>query len=184
MGNRHPSIAPYETLSASDGPIVIAVGNDGQFRTLCRSLGDEGLADDPRFATNGDRVTNRDALVGALEARLRAASAASWVDVLRRDGIPCGVVHDVAEAFAYARAVDLDPVATLTRRDGIQVDTVANPLRMSSTPIRYDLAPPSLGEHTGEILGRAGTREARHGSIREDPGHADEEPPREAKEEE
>src|SRR5207253_2007018 len=82
--------------------------NDGQFRTLCRSLGDEGLADDARFVTNGDRVTNRDALVGALEARLRSASAASWVDRLRRDGIPCGVVHDVAEAFAYARTVDLD----------------------------------------------------------------------------
>src|SRR5207245_6508793 len=115
MGNRHPSIAPYETLSASDEPIVIAVGNDGQFRTLCRSLGDEGLADDARFVTNGDRVTNRDALVGALEARLRSASAASWVDRLRRDGIPCGVVHDVAEAFAYARTGDLDPVAKLTR---------------------------------------------------------------------
>ena len=145
MGNRHPSIAPYETFSAADGPIVIAVGNDGQFRTLCRSLGDEELADDPRFVTNGDRVTNRDALVGALEARLRSTPAASLVDRLRRDGIPCGVVHDVAEAFAYARTVDLDPVATLTRRDGIEVDTVANPLRMSLTPIRYDLPPPSLG---------------------------------------
>src|SRR6185369_8771235 len=80
MGNRHPSIAPYETFATSEGPIVIAVGNDGQFRTLCRSLGVESLADDPSFATNGDRVTNRDALVGALEARLRSASAASWVD--------------------------------------------------------------------------------------------------------
>ena len=92
---------------------MIAVGNDGQFRTLCRSLGVESLADDPSFATNGDRVTNRDALVGALEARLRSASAASWVDLLRRDGIPCGVVHDVAEAFAYARTV-----GQLTRRRG------------------------------------------------------------------
>src|SRR5947208_16507307 len=103
MGNRHPSIAPYETLSASDGPIVIAVGNDGQFRTLCRSLGVESLADDPSFATNGDRVTNRDALVGALEARLRSAPAASWVDRLRRGGIPCGVVRGGAGAFADAR---------------------------------------------------------------------------------
>ena len=175
MGNRHPSIAPYETLSASDGPIVVAVGNDGQFRTLCRSLGDEGLAGDARFATNGDRVTNRDALVAALEARLRSASAASWVDLLRRDGIPCGVVHDLAEAFAYARTVDLDPVATLTRRDGIEVDTVANPLRLSLTPIRYDLPPPALGEHTREMLGHPGTQEAPRGTIREDLGNGKEE---------
>jgi len=175
MGNRHPSIAPYETLSASDGPIVIAVGNDGQFRTLCRSLGDEGLASDARFATNGDRVTNRDALVAVLEARLRSASAASWVDLLRRDGIPCGVVHDVAEAFAYARTVDLDPVATLTRRDGTPVDTVANPVRLSLTPVRYDLPPPALGEHTREILGHPGTKEAPRGTIREDLGNGKEE---------
>jgi crotonobetainyl-CoA:carnitine CoA-transferase CaiB-like acyl-CoA transferase len=179
MGNRHPSIAPYETFAASDGPIVIAVGNDGQFRTLCRSLGDESLADEPSFATNGDRVTNRDALVGALEARLRSASAASWVDRLRRDGIPCGVVHDVAEAFAYARTVGLDPVANplrraattirydppLPRRDGIEVDTVANPLRLSLTPIRYDLPPPTLGEHTGEVLGSAREKGVPRGTI-------------------
>src|SRR5947208_15300955 len=151
MGNRHPSIAPYETLSASDGPIVIAVGNDGQFRTLCRSLGDEELADDARFATNGDRVTNRDALVGALEPRLRSASASSWVDLLRRDGIPCGVLHDVAEAFAYARTVDLAPVAPLTRRDGLEADTVANPRGMSLAAIRYDLAQAPVLQHTGDI---------------------------------
>src|SRR5439155_22722605 len=111
-----------------------------------------------------------------LGARLRSASAASWVDVRRRDGIPCGVVHDVAEAFAYARTVDLDPVATLKRRDGIEVDTVANPLRMSLTPIRYDLAPPSLGEHTGEILGRAGAKEAPRGTTRGEPGNTEEKP--------
>ncbi len=173
MGNRHPSIAPYETFATSDGPIVIAVGNDGQFRTLCRSLGVESLADDPGFATNGDRVTNRDALVGALEARLRSASAASWVDLLRADGIPCGVVHDVAEAFAYARTVGLDPVATLRRRDGIEVDTVANPLRMSLTPIRYDLPPPSLGEHTGEVLGRAREKDVPRGTIKREPGRGE-----------
>src|SRR5439155_19516857 len=109
-----------------DGPIVSAVGNDGQFRTLSRSLGVEALADDARFATNGDRVTNREALVGALEARLRSASAASWVDVRRRDGIPCGVGDDLAEAVAYARTVDLDPVATPKRLFRIAVDTVAH----------------------------------------------------------
>lgn len=170
MGNRHPSIAPYETLAARDAPIVIAVGNDGQFRTFCRVLGEESLADDERFATNADRVVNRDALVEVLEARLRDATAASWVAALRREGIPCGVVHDVAEAFEYARTVDLDPVATLTRRDGPSVDTVANPIRLSRTPVRYNLAPPRLGEHTDEVLGTGGgANPAARGTIDEDP---------------
>jgi len=169
MGNRHPSIAPYETLATADTPIVIAVGNDGQFRTFCRVLGDEALADDARFATNADRVTDRDALVEALEARLRTATAAAWVDRLRLEGIPCGVVHDVAEAFAYARTVGLDPVATITGRDGTAVDTVANPLHLSATPIRYDLAPPRVGEHTREVLGRGGAPAPARGTINEEP---------------
>src|SRR5207253_4909620 len=136
----------------------------GQFRTLSRSLGVEALADDARFATNGDRVTNREALVGALEARLRSASAASWVDVLRRDGIPCGVVHDVAEAFAYARTVDLDPVATLMRRDGIEVDAVANPPRRSLTRIRVELPTAARGERTRTRPDQPGTLRAHRGS--------------------
>jgi crotonobetainyl-CoA:carnitine CoA-transferase CaiB-like acyl-CoA transferase len=168
MGNRHPSIAPYETLATADGPLVIAVGNDAQFRTLCRVLGQGPLADDDRFATNGGRVTNRDALVDALEARLREASAAEWVGRLSAEGIPCGVVHDVAEAFAYATSVGLDPVATLTRGDGTPVDTVANPVRLSRTPVRYDLAPPRVGEQTAEVLGDLGAIPSGRGSIGED----------------
>jgi crotonobetainyl-CoA:carnitine CoA-transferase CaiB-like acyl-CoA transferase len=168
MGNRHPSIAPYETLATGDAPIVIAVGNDAQFRTFCRVLGDETLADDGRFATNADRVVNRDALVAAIELRLRTGTAASWIDAFRGEGIPCGVVHDVAEAFAFARTVGLDPVATLARPDGSSVDTVANPVRLSATPIRYDLPPPHLSEHTDGI-GRGGRRGARRGTIDEEP---------------
>jgi crotonobetainyl-CoA:carnitine CoA-transferase CaiB-like acyl-CoA transferase len=167
MGNRHPSIAPYETLATRDAPIVIAVGNDTQFRTFCRVLGEETLADDPRFVTNAQRVVNRDELVEALETRLGDGSAADWVDRLRADGIPCGVVHDVAEAFAYARTVGLAPVATLTRRDGTSVDTVANPIRLSQTPVRYDLAPPRLGEHTHHP--RHGTSSSTRGTINEEP---------------
>jgi crotonobetainyl-CoA:carnitine CoA-transferase CaiB-like acyl-CoA transferase len=170
MGNRHPSIAPYETLATADGPLVIAVGNDAQFRTFCRVLGEETLADDDRFGTNAGRVTNRVELVDALEGRLREADAASWVDRLRDEGIPCGVVHDVAEAFAYATTVGLDPVATLARRDGTSVDTVANPVRLSRTPVRYDLAPPRVGEQTAEVLrDLGGANPSAHGSIGEEP---------------
>jgi crotonobetainyl-CoA:carnitine CoA-transferase CaiB-like acyl-CoA transferase len=170
MGNRHPSIAPYETLATADVPLVIAVGNDAQFRTFCHELGEETLADDERFATNGGRVTNRDALVSALEERLRGAGAAEWVGRLRAEGIPCGVVHDVAEAFASATSVGLDPVATLTRRDGTSVDTVANPVRLSETPVRYDLAPPRVGEQSAEVLRDLGAANpSGRGSIGEEP---------------
>ena len=155
MGNRHPSIAPYETLPTADGAIVVAVGNDAQFRTFCVLLGRGELADDPRFATNGDRVVHRDALGAALAALLAGKPAAAWIDLLRAAGIPCGVVHDVAEAFAYARTVGLDPVARVPRSDGTTVDTVANPLSLSRTPPRYRSAPPRLGEHADEVRSRA-----------------------------
>jgi crotonobetainyl-CoA:carnitine CoA-transferase CaiB-like acyl-CoA transferase len=151
MGNRHPSIAPYETLRTASAPIVVAVGNDTQFRSFCVLVGDGDLAEDRRFATNGDRVVHRDDLVPALEARLATKPAETWVELLGAAGIPCGVVHDVAEAFVYARAVGLDPVATLVREDGTTVDTVANPLAMSLTPARYRAAPPRLGEHSDQI---------------------------------
>jgi crotonobetainyl-CoA:carnitine CoA-transferase CaiB-like acyl-CoA transferase len=151
LGNRHPSIAPYETLQAADGPLVVAVGNDGQFRTLCERLGSAALAEDPRFVTNADRVANRDALASALEERVGTASAAVWVDQLSAAGIPCGLVADVAQAFAVAREVGLDPVADLARSDGTSVSTVANPIGLSVTPATYRLAPPRLGEHTEEI---------------------------------
>ncbi|MGE5226292.1 MAG: CaiB/BaiF CoA transferase family protein [Planctomycetaceae bacterium] len=152
LGNRHPSIAPYETLEAADGPFVVAVGNDGQFRALCAALEAPALADDPRFATNADRVANRDPLGSALEERLRARTAASWIEVLGAAGIPCGPVNDAAQAFAHARTVGLDPVAELRRADGSgTVATVANPLSFSKTPATYRLAPPRLGEHTDEV---------------------------------
>jgi crotonobetainyl-CoA:carnitine CoA-transferase CaiB-like acyl-CoA transferase len=151
MGNRHPSIAPYETLRAADGPIVVAVGNDAQFRTFCEVLGQPALAGDERFATNGDRVTNRETLVAALESRLTASPGAYWVEALRAAGIPCGRVHGVDEAFAFAREVGLEPVAAITRPDGTEVPTTANPLSLSGTPVSYRSPPPHLGEHTDEV---------------------------------
>jgi len=151
LGNRHPSIAPYETLQTADGPLVVAVGNDRQFRTLCERIGAPTLADDPRFATNAERVANRDALAAALEERLATAPAAEWVRALTADGIPCGLVADVAQAFELAGELGLDPVADLARADGTQVATVANPIDLSVTPPTYRLPPPRLGEHTDEI---------------------------------
>lgn len=147
MGNRHPSIAPYETLATADRPLVVAVGNDGQFARLCRVLGLPEAAADPRFATNADRVTNRDALVGLLEDALAARGADDWVADLAGAEVPCGLVNDVGEAFALAERLGLDPVA-----DSGGIPQVANPIRLSGSPASYRRPPPALGEHTAEVL--------------------------------
>jgi crotonobetainyl-CoA:carnitine CoA-transferase CaiB-like acyl-CoA transferase len=155
MGNRHPSITPYETLATADRPLVVAVGNDGQFARLCRVLGLPELAADARFATNADRVTNRDALAELLERALAARGAADWVAALAEAGVPCGLVNDVGEAFALAERLGLGPVVAAGG-----VPQVADPIRLSSTPVSYRLAPPTLGEHTAEVLAWLGTAPA------------------------
>jgi crotonobetainyl-CoA:carnitine CoA-transferase CaiB-like acyl-CoA transferase len=147
MGNRHPSITPYETLATADRPLVVAVGNDGQFARLCRVLGLPEAAADPRFASNADRVANREDLVALLEGALAARGAADWVADLGDAGVPCGLVNDVGEAFALAERLGLEPVA-----DAAGVPQVANPIGLSASPVSYRLAPPALGEHTAEVL--------------------------------
>jgi crotonobetainyl-CoA:carnitine CoA-transferase CaiB-like acyl-CoA transferase len=152
MGNRHPSIAPYETLRAADTPFVIAVGNDDQFETLCNVIGVPALAHDDRFITNAARVENREPLVAALEAVLVREEAATWIERLLAEGIPCGMVNRVDQAFALAREVGLEPVASFPEAG---VDTVANPLHLSRTPVTYRRPPPGLGEHGDEIRSEA-----------------------------
>jgi crotonobetainyl-CoA:carnitine CoA-transferase CaiB-like acyl-CoA transferase len=140
MGNRHPSIAPYETFAAADGDLVLAVGNDRQFAALCGELGIAELASDARFATNAARVTNRDALADALAPRLRLGTRAAWAQRLNTIGVPCGPVNDLAEAFAFADRLGLRSVVETD--DGHR--QVADPIGLSATPPRYASAPPGL----------------------------------------
>jgi crotonobetainyl-CoA:carnitine CoA-transferase CaiB-like acyl-CoA transferase len=160
MGNRHPSITPYETLATADRPLVVAVGNDGQFARLCRALGLPELAADPRFATNRARVEHREALAATLEAALAARGAADWVAVLADAGVPCGLVNHVGEAFALAERLGLDPVVAAGG-----IPQVANPIRLAATPVSYRLPPPGLGEHTAEVLGWLGAPPADPGAV-------------------
>jgi crotonobetainyl-CoA:carnitine CoA-transferase CaiB-like acyl-CoA transferase len=152
LGNRHPSIAPYETLHTADRPIAIAVGNDGQFGRLCEALAVVGgetvarLPGDPRFADNPSRVRHRDALVAALEEVLGTRPVAHWITTLSAAGIPCGAVNDIADAFALAEGLGLEPVV----RQG-PVRSASSPLRLSNTPVSYRLPPPALGQHNGEV---------------------------------
>ncbi|WP_353808596.1 CaiB/BaiF CoA transferase family protein [Agromyces sp. SYSU T00194] len=147
-GNAHPSIAPYALFRTADRALVLAVGTDRQFRTLVGLLGAPELADDPRFATNPDRVAHRDLLTAALEVRLAGASAAHWADVLTDAGVPAGPVHDIAEAFALAERLGLGSVVELGGDDGSAPSrSVANPIRLDRGGAEYRLPPPRLGEH-------------------------------------
>lgn len=150
LGNRHPSIAPYDVYPTADQPLVIAVGNDRQFAALCEGLGVPDLATDPRFVTNTDRVAHIDALTQLLTERLRTRPATEWSAVLTPLRIPCGPVNDLASAFEFADSLDLNPTVS-TGTGGDTVTTVANPIGLSRTPPQYDVRPPHLGEHTTEI---------------------------------
>lgn len=142
MGNDHPSIAPYSAYPAADGDLVIAVGNDRQFTELCGVLGLELLPTDERFATNVDRVLNRDDLRAELEPALARRGVDDWVERLSAARVPAGRVNDMAGAFELADRLGLDPVAELSRPDGTVVRTPANPIGLSLTPPTYRLAPP------------------------------------------
>jgi crotonobetainyl-CoA:carnitine CoA-transferase CaiB-like acyl-CoA transferase len=146
MGNAHPSIAPYELFPCGAGELVLAVGNDRQFASLVGVLGAPELAEDARFRTNPDRVSNRSELRDELMPRLARRTAAEWVAELMKSGVPAGVVNDLAGAFALADELGLDPLVSIPLPDGGQIQLPRNPIRLSVTPPMYRSPPPPLPE--------------------------------------
>ncbi|WP_433654252.1 CaiB/BaiF CoA transferase family protein [Nocardia sp. CA-128927] len=149
LGNRHPSIAPYDVFPTADRPLAVAVGSDGQFGALCRAIGAERLADDPRFADNTTRVAHVEVLAAELGDILKTKSAADWEALLTPLGVPCGPVNDMAGAFALADRLGLQP--RIPSDNGLP-PLVANPITLSRNPVRYLSAPPELGSGTDRIL--------------------------------
>jgi crotonobetainyl-CoA:carnitine CoA-transferase CaiB-like acyl-CoA transferase len=147
MGNRHPSIAPYETLRCRDDLLAVCCGNDAQFRRLCDALGIGPLADDDRFATNPARVEHRPVLVAELERALAGDTAAGWAKRLADVGVSAGRVGDLADGFALAESLGLDPLVPV---DGAPPQ-VRHPIRYERTPVTTYAAPPRLGQHGDEI---------------------------------
>lgn len=152
LGNRHPTIVPYETLEASDGELVIAVGNDQLWHTFCRLLGADDLADDPRFATNQDRVERREELRPLLVARLRSRTAADWIASFTEAGIPCGAVRDLAEVLSDPQIVERAMVVALDHPVAGAIRTLGVPVKLDDTPGSVRTPPPTLGQHTEDIL--------------------------------
>jgi crotonobetainyl-CoA:carnitine CoA-transferase CaiB-like acyl-CoA transferase len=152
MGNRHPSIAPYDTFSALDGDFVLSVGNDEQFGRLAALLKSPELAADSRFVTNASRVTNYDALRSALQALFVAWSREDLLRQLTGAGVPCGAVRNVPEALADPQLHARDMIVNVPHPTIGAVRVLGSPLKMSETPPAINTAPPTLGQHTRSIL--------------------------------
>ena len=151
-GAHHPNLAPYQPLSTSDGSLIIAVGNDEQFKRLCAVLGLTELATDDRFATNPDRVANRSDLIALLEKKTKTQSSASLTKILRGAEIPCGPIQSIDEVFADPQVVSREMEIDVEHPTLGKVRTVANPIKFTKTRVEYEKAPPLLGEDTKAVL--------------------------------
>lgn len=152
MGTAHPNIVPYQAFPTADGHIMIAVGNDRQFASCMRCCGMPELADDARFQHNRDRLKNREALVGLMCEALTRRHSGDWLRELTDAGVPCSPIDDLGQVFSSAYAAERELVRTLEHPYSDQLPTVANPVGFSASPVRYERAPPLLGEHTNEVL--------------------------------
>ena len=152
MGNRHPTIVPYETFTAADGDFVVAVGNDEQWRRFCALIGAESLANDERFATNRARVTNYTELRPLLGDRLRRRSRNDWVMALKASGVPCGSVREVSEVLQDSHLDARQMIETIDHIRAGAIRMLGIPIKLSDTPGAIRSAPPALGQHTDRIL--------------------------------
>lgn len=152
FGNGHPNIVPYTAYAVKDGMVAVSVGNDAQFVKFAAVLDHPEWAKDTRYATNPDRVTNREALDSAVEGILRTRSAGEWLDKLTSAGIPCGKINSVAEALGSAHAKAREMVRTVEHPTAGDVKMLGIPFRFSDTPASVRRAPPTLGQHTDEVL--------------------------------
>jgi crotonobetainyl-CoA:carnitine CoA-transferase CaiB-like acyl-CoA transferase len=152
MGNRHPTIVPYETFAAADGDFVLAVGNDEQWRRFCAVTELDGLASDSRFATNRLRVENYRELRPALAAKLRERTRAEWIADFNAAGVPCGAVRDVAEVLSDEHLHARSMIEVLEHAAAGTIRVLGVPIKLSDTPGCVRSAPPALGQHTDAIL--------------------------------
>jgi formyl-CoA transferase len=152
MGNAHPNITPYDTFHTKDGDVILAIGNDAQFARFCREVGLAGLLDDPRFADNQARVVNRDALKELVAQAMKQRTMAEWIARLEALGVPCGPINRLDQVYADPQVVQRGLKVEVHHPLAGRLPLVANPIKFSRTPIRYEAAPPLLGQHTDEVL--------------------------------
>ncbi len=152
LGNAHPNIVPYQDFPTADGYMILAIGNDGQFARFCEEAGQPGIAADPRFATNRARVANRGELIPMLKRLTIERSTADWVAALEALAVPCGPINTLADVFADPQVQARGLKVTMPHPVAGSLPLVANPMKLSATPVDYRLPPPMLGEHTEGVL--------------------------------
>ena len=165
MGNAHQNIVPYQVFEASDGHLILAVGNDRQFVKFCAIAGHAEWAQDPRFAKNADRVRQRQILIPLIDAVLKTRLRDHWLAALEAAQVPCGAINSLAEAFADPQAQAREMTQAMAHPLTDKLRLVASPIKLSVTPVSYRHAPPLLGQHTREILLEAGFNETQISAL-------------------
>lgn len=152
IGNDHPNVVPYRDFPTADGHMMLAVGSDAQFARFAALAGHPAWPDDPRFATNAERVRHRDVLVPLIRAVTATRPTREWVEALEREGVPCGPIQTVDEVFRDPQVEARRMKMTMEHPVAGTIPLVASPIRLSETPVQYRLPPPVLGQHTREVL--------------------------------
>jgi crotonobetainyl-CoA:carnitine CoA-transferase CaiB-like acyl-CoA transferase len=168
FGNGHPSIVPYTTYNAKDAMIALAVGNDAQFARCAEVLGHPEWAKDERFAQNRARVVNRVAIDGLIEGALRPENADAWLGKLKAAGVPCGKINSVAAALDDPHTVARQMVETVEHPTIGPLKMLGIPFKFSDTECSVRRAPPTLGQHSDEVLGELGLDTATIAKLRQD----------------
>ena len=152
MGNSHPNVAPYEVFPTVDGHLVLTVGTDYQFRKFCSVVNRDELAADPRFLTNPDRIVNRQELSSLVKAILVRRTMSEWMTAFGEAGVPCGPINTLDEVYRHPQVVAREMVFEMQHPLAGPVPLTSNPIRFREAPIRCELPPPLLGQHTHEVL--------------------------------
>ncbi|RDE24876.1 CoA transferase [Motiliproteus coralliicola] len=166
LGNAHPNIVPYQAFATRDGHIILAVGNDSQFRAFCE-LADQNWADDPLYATNRARVENREPLCAAIAELIATQTSQYWLDGLEARSVPCGPINRIDQLFEDPQLLARGMKQTLQHPDNDNLNLVNNPIRFSRTPVSTDQAPPKLGDATEQTLQELGYSDEQIAALRQ-----------------
>jgi formyl-CoA transferase len=166
LGNDHPNITPYQVFKTADGAVIVACGNDNLFRKFCEVLGRPQLADEARYVTNGRRIENRAELTRLVSEIMLKRGMREWLEALEGAGVPCRPINDLAQVFAEPQVVARGLRMELPHPSAGKVALTRSPMRFSETPVRQDVPPPTLGQHTDEVLKGLGKSEAEIARLR------------------